>query len=350
MRLTFNSDIRQFDGSEAHILKSEQRFHQVWGGQDQPAVFVVPGNSLDQALHRNRLVYQDAMAVMDPEQFSSLSSIWPLKEERAANSARWREFWKQGRESKLRGLLREPGASYQFTADAFSPFFEALYAGPPFIDEMEGLAIVSRLKERFVQVSPDGYQVLSFFPDQEQRVSQLSEISKRYSGTFLVSRKALAQTLSGAVFSELLYLSAIAALLIPTLAFLLLRDIRLTALALLPVGTGILAVLGMIPALGRSLDAPSVIAAMVVVGLCIDYGIFIVYSCHYHLKTGTRTAVTLSAVTTLIGTGVLLFAQHPILFSIGVTMVTGVLAGYVSSLLVIPAFYRATEREGSQPR
>jgi predicted exporter len=79
---------------------------------------------------------------------------------------------------------------------------------------------------------------------------------------------------------------------------------------------------------------------MVVVGLCVDYGIFVVYACHHQLKTGTHTAVTLSAVTTLVGTGVLLFAQHPILFSIGATMVTGVLAGYASALLVVPSLYR----------
>jgi predicted exporter len=79
---------------------------------------------------------------------------------------------------------------------------------------------------------------------------------------------------------------------------------------------------------------------MVVVGLCVDYGIFVVYACHHQLETGTYTAVTLSAVTTLIGTGVLLFAQHPILFSIGATMVTGVLAGYVSAMFVVPALYR----------
>jgi predicted exporter len=79
---------------------------------------------------------------------------------------------------------------------------------------------------------------------------------------------------------------------------------------------------------------------MVVVGLCIDYGIFMVYDCHYRMETGTRTAVNFSAATTLIGAGVLLFARHPVLFSIGLTMVTGVLAGYVSSVLVLPSLYR----------
>ena len=148
----------------------------------------------------------------------------------------------------------------------------------------------------------------------------------------------------GSVSSEIVYLAAVAALLIPILACLLLRDARLTVLALVPVVTGITAVLGMIPALGLSLTAPSVISAMVVVGLCIDYGIFMVYACHYELRTGTQTAVTLSAVTTLVGTGALLLARHPILFSIGLTMATGVLAGYMSALLVVPSLYRRLGR------
>jgi predicted RND superfamily exporter protein len=61
-------------------------------------------------------------------------------------------------------------------------------------------------------------------------------------------------------------------------------------------------------------------------------------------------AVTLSAVTTLIGAGALLFARHPILFAIGSTMTTGVLAGYVSSLLVVPPLYRSLVGKGAGAR
>jgi predicted exporter len=347
--LTFNSDIRQFDGSESWVFRAEEKFHRIWGGQDRPAVFVVPGENLDEALRRNRLIYRDAMAVMGEAEFSSLSAIWPLQEERAENTARWRNFWRQGREAELKGLLRDYGAAYNFSDDAFAPFFRGLYAdlGPE--EELEDLGIFSRLKRRFVQEGKNGYRVLSFFPDEDRFVSRLSEISERHPGTFLISRNALSRALSRAVSSEIVYLSAIAALLIPLLACLLLRDIRLTALALVPVVTGIMAVLGMIPVLGLFLNAPSVISAMVVVGLCIDYGIFMVYASHRQLEMGTRTAVTLSAATTLIGTGVLLFARHPILFSIGVTMATGVLAGYASAMLVVPSLYRRFVWEGTRP-
>lgn len=50
------------------------------------------------------------------------------------------------------------------------------------------------------------------------------------------------------------------------------------------------------------------------------------------------------AVTALIGTGALLFARHPVLFAIGVTMATGVLARYVSSMLVVPSLRRWFDR------
>ncbi len=339
-RLTFDNDITQFDGSESSIIEAEEKFHRVWGGQEHPAIFVVPGRSLEAALGSNRAVYRDAVAVAGEEGFASLSAVWPLREERAANRTRWREFWREGREAKLKELLREHGPAFNFSEDAFSPFFDNLHAESRSDRELEDLEIFSRLMERFVQERENGYQVLSFFPDEDRWVSQMSEVSERHPGTFLVSRKALSRALSRSVSSEIVYLAGVAALLVPLLAGLLLRSARLTVLSLVPVVTAVVSILGMIPVLGLSLNAPSVISAMVAVGLCIDYGIFMVYHCHYRMETGTETAVTLSAVTTLIGAGVLLFARHPILFAIGLTMVIGVLAGYVSSILVLPSMYR----------
>ena len=347
-QLDFNSDIRQFDGSESSVIEAEERFHEVWGGEDPPAVFVVPGGSFEEALGRNGMVYRDAMAVIEGERFASLSAVWPIREERAANRERWREFWKQGRESKLKRLLREEGAVYEFSEDAFAPFFENLHADKEPETGLEDLQIFASLRERFVQQRPEGYQLLSFSPDDERSVSRLAGISERHPGTFVVSRNALSRALSRSVSSEIVYLFGVAALLVPILAFLLLRDSRLTGLALVPVVTGVMAILGMIPALGLSLNAPILISAMVVVGLCIDYGIFMVYDCHFRLEAGTQTAVTLSALTTLIGAGALLFARHPILFSIGLTMVTGVLAGYVSSMLVLPSLYHRFLEKGAR--
>lgn len=339
-QISFNSEISQFDGSEIEIIKAEQKFHSIWVNKTNPAVFVVQGNRLEEALKVNEKIYKEAKTVVGEDHFSSLAAIWPSKQTRKANVDRWKEFWKQGKEEKLRELISTYGSDYNFSEDAFSPFFDNLYACTIVEDEPESIKIYKRLKERFVIDKNNRLQVMSFFPDEDKYVNAMSTISSHYPGTFLVSRKVLSRMLSKSVSSEIILLSGIAAIMIPLLTCLLLKDIRMTSLALVPVITGITAVMGMIQVFGLSLNAPTLIAAMVVLGLCIDYGIFMVYTCRRNLKTGTRMAVSLSAITTLIGAGVLLFANHPVLFSIGATIVSGVLFGYIASMIVIPSFYR----------
>ncbi|MEW5804646.1 MAG: hypothetical protein AB1847_21345, partial [bacterium] len=342
-RLSFSTDIRQFDGSDPGVLQAERRFQKIWGGEENPAVLVATGNNLEEALERNEHLYRDAKARIGEDKLCSIAQLLPSKKTREENAKRWVHFWKQGNEEKLRNLLLEHGRKYHFSEDAFSPFFESLYEGVAVRDESKGAGIFSpslrRVKERFIMKGENGHRVLTFFPDNDNDIAALKTLCDRYPGTFIVSRKNLSHVLSQSVFSEIVYLSAIAALLITGLTFFLLRSIRLTILSFVPVVTGLAVALGIMPVLGLSLNPVNVMAAMIVVGLTSDYGIFMAYACRRALKTGTATAITLSALTTLIGAGVLLFARHPVLFSIGVTMVAGVFSGYISSLTIVPALY-----------
>jgi predicted exporter len=111
------------------------------------------------------------------------------------------------------------------------------------------------------------------------------------------------------------------------------------------VGTAVLTVAGILPLLGMPLTAASIVAAMVVVGLCIDYGIFMVHAGLQRLQCGTSLSVTLSALTTLVGAGSLLLARHPVMYAIGITLVFGVASGYVCAVCVVPALHAATGSE-----
>ena len=146
--------------------------------------------------------------------------------------------------------------------------------------------------------------------------------------------------MSRAISTEIVYLAGMAVLLNLIICFLLLRDIRLTMLAFIPVLSSVLLILGITTALGLSLNAPGILATMIVLGLSDDFGIFMVYQCLHDHKTGTRQAVSLSLLTTFMGAGVLLFARHPLLSSIGVTLMIGLGGGYVASQAVVPPCYR----------
>jgi len=79
------------------------------------------------------------------------------------------------------------------------------------------------------------------------------------------------------------------------------------------------------------------IAGIIVLGLCIDYGICTVYAHRRGMRRDMSHAMTLSALTTVLGAAVLLLARHPAFFSIGVMLVSGITAGYIYAWLVLPA-------------
>ncbi len=338
--LIFSNDIKQFDGSAAEVLQAEQNFHQVWGGARQPAVFVVSGQTIEAALEKNERIYKIATEKIGQNNFTSFASIWQSAKTRQENLLRWNRFWKENRASKLKKLIARYGEPYNFREDAFLNFFDNITAGTIIKNIPDRPEFFSVLKDRFVKNKKDGFEILSFFPDEEKYVRLLSEVCDEFPDTFIVSRNQFANIISRSIASEIIYLAIIAGVMIPLLAVLLLRNIKLTLLSLIPVLSSIMTICGALPLIKMPMNAPSVIAGMVVVGLSIDYGIFMVYTCYHKLRTGTYTAVTLSAVTTLIGAGVLVFAKHPMLFSIGITLVTGILAGFLASIFVIPAIFR----------
>jgi len=336
----FNSDITQFDGTPKNILAAEERFHDAWGGKTMPAIFVVKAKTLNEAYEINAALYAQAVKAIGKDNFISLSTIWPGLKQRKENLEQWRRFWDKDKVAQLEKDLATLSARYKFSPQAFAGFIAQIKNPAPLETEPYGFTFFSQLKEQFVVEHAGTYQIISFFPDEKIYIAKLSAIAKKYPGTFVVSRRNFSSMVAHALGNELITMAFWAIFLTIALTVILLKDLKLSVLAMLPVLTSLVAIAGIIPLLGMSFNIPATIASMVVVGIVSDYGMFVVYACRNKYNTGTNTAVSFAAASTIVGTGVLLFAHHPILFSIGVTLTAGVFSGYLFSLLVIPALYR----------
>ena len=123
-------------------------------------------------------------------------------------------------------------------------------------------------------------------------------------------------------------------------------------LALLPAVAGLAVPLALSAWTSLTLNLASIIAVIAVVGLCVDHGAFVVYAWKRPDATllTTVASVHLAAWTTLIGGGSLLFARHPGLFTVGVTLSAGVLAGYLTAILVLPGLCHLRDQWRSRGR
>jgi len=331
--VTFDSDIKKLDGSGPDVLRAERTFHDVWGGKTSQAIFVVTGKSLEEAMEVNDFVFQAAGSLVGTGDFTSLAQFWPSERLRKENIAQWDSFWKQGQEDKLKKLIRESAASYQFSDVAFAPFFDGLYLHQT---DSASNGLIAQLQERFV-LSKDGeYRILSYFPDEQKYIDSLKEITLKYPGTFIVSGKAMSASISSFTAKEIRILAPLALLFNVLLSWLFFKDWKYALIALVPLVTGVVWFVGIMSFLKIPLNVINIVASIVSTGVIVDYGLGVTYQYRHKLRTGTIIAVTISATTNVIGTGALLFAKHPALHSTGVAMFICIITGYLSAILVVP--------------
>jgi len=331
----FDSDFRKFDGSGPEVIRAEQNFHAVWGGKEVQAIFVVNGSSLDEAMEKNDMVFNAARKIIPDGNFSSLALFWPSRKLRLENSDRWDRFWGDGREKKLRELIRLTSSRHGFTDQAFAPFFDGLHV--PRSQESTPSGAISQLQERFVVHKNGTWRILSFFPDRQEYVDALKGLTEKFSDTFIVSGKAISSAIADFTIRETRVLAPLAVLVNVVLAWLFFRNWKETLISLVPILTGIVWFVGIMSLFKIPLNAINIVAAIVSTGVIVDYGIGVTYEYRYSLRIGTVVAVTLSAATNIIGSAALLFANYPALYSTGVAMVTCMVTGYISAIIVVPS-------------
>ncbi len=330
----FDSDVKKLDGSDASVLQAEQNFHDIWGGKANQAIFVVQARTEEEALALNDAVYREASEAIGAENFTNIALFWPSQQTRAANIERWDRFWRSGRESRLRSLIRKSSQQYGFSDHAFAPFFEGLYSHGT---RSAAAGAIASLRERFVVNRQDGSKVLSFFPDDERHFNALNRISAQHPGTFIVSGRKMSESISRFTTREARFLAPLAILFNVVLAWLFFRNWRETFIALVPVITGVTWLVGLMALFGIALNVVNIVAAIVCTGVIVDYGLGMTYEYRYNLRIGTVIAVTLSAATNVLGAGVLLFAKHPAFYSTSIAMVICMTSGYLSSVIVVPS-------------
>lgn len=341
--LKLDTDIRSFDGSAQSVFDDEAAFQAIWSDEVPPAFLVVEGADFDQAFTEYTRISRRAEDILAEGELKTLAGVWRPRSERIANLDNWKVFWTAERREALRNHLAAARQKFGFADDVFSPFLNWLDT-PPEVEESgtrefpPALSPFKPLLERFVIQTDEKIIFLAYFPDAAENLNRLASLcGENEDDCFLVSRNMLALSMSRAIQSEIVKLSVIAVGLIIALLFALLHRPSQVILASIPVFTALICMFGMLRLCGVSLNAASIIAGMVVVGLSIDYGVFMLYEHRGKDDGGLFTAVTLSALTTVTGSGALLFATHPVMRSIAVALSSGVAVGYIAAVLVIPA-------------
>ncbi|WP_156921693.1 MMPL family transporter [Desulfovibrio inopinatus] len=336
--LETDGDLRNLGYIPQQLKLDEQRFHKIWGGARDMALIFSLGKTAEEALEHNEHIANRFHARFPDTEMVSLASILPSSQIMQANVTRWNQFWIKHNESVQKHLSTQAQV-LGFSGTAFQPFVHMI-STPAQVEEEEQFLqrLPGGLRDLFFKTGPTYTAAISLVPDTAEIADFFSNESTE--GIRFLSLSQFRQSTARLMGETLVRFVGFTLVLVPIFVFLLFRNLTRTAAALFPVVAGLLAVLGYHAISAAPVTLYTIVAVPLILGLGVDYGIFMVSELDGAISPIARQAVIVSGLSTIIGLGTLAFCRHPALLGIGTTVLIGTLGGLVASLVILPALWR----------
>lgn len=329
----FDNSITSLDGAGEEVLNAERDFNAYWSKQEMPAILAIKGDNREQVLQAG-----EALAAAAKKHkiagFISPVTLTPSDKTLQHNIKVWNEFWNAEKINKTLALISEAGVKNSFRPDAFLSFDEWLRKSP--INAGTNCNLIKGIQEKLLKNNKGKWTLTSFMPDTKDNFTTIEKIQKQIPGLRVISPYMLRYSIGTEVLNCLVTIGAVSLGVMFILSVLATSSFLLGVIALLPVVTALTVICGFSAALSMPLTIPSCVAIIIIIGLSIDYGIFMVFYCFKSLHDDAMTPITLCALTTVAGAASLLFASHPVMFKLGLTLFSGIVVSYVSAVILIP--------------
>lgn len=342
-RPQFSVNLADMNTVTAETLAADALFTKVWGSIGDQIVLMDKARDKEKLQQKNDKLLAKIELDIDKQLVRAAfvpSMVFPGHARSTDNLRAWHSFWRDGTNERVRQTLSAAGAKLGFTAEAFGQFFSLLEPGytvssqpiPPKYYEL--LGIVENSKESGL------LQFVTLLPGENYDGLRLQQEYGRdwrfFDAAFFTGRLA---DILFATFTTMLVVVASSMVL---LLFFFYLNLQLTLLTVLPAVFAYICTLGTLRLLQHPLDIPSLMLSVVILGMGIDYAIFCVRAHQRYRQIShpsyalVRVAVFMSGTSTLIGFGVLCFAEHSVLRSVGITSLLGIGYSLLGTFLLLP--------------
>ncbi len=340
-RPDFQVDLASMNTVSQETLDAESLFSSVWGNINSSVVLMLSADSSeglqeenDQLLHR----FARDKAENKIQSAFTTSMLFPGSKIAQDNLIAWKAFWNAEKVQLLRKSLQRNGEKIGFTVQAYEPFLTLL--DPQYSPEQSSLPGKFYVLMGITETNGQLNQFINIQPGSNYNSQEFYE--NYHSNGKIFDSPYFSAQLAEILFNSFVTMFAIIAGSIVIFLLFFFASWQLTLIALAPPLFSYICTLGTMKCIGHPLDIPGLMLSIVILGMGIDYSIFFVRAHQRYRDPGcqsfglVRMAVFMAGGSTLIGFGVLCFAEHSILNSIGITSLLGIGYSLVGAFLLLP--------------
>ncbi|MBP6624735.1 MAG: methyltransferase domain-containing protein, partial [Chitinophagaceae bacterium] len=228
-------------------------------------------------------------------------------------------------------LIQEESTYLGFQSNAFAAFDQILNKNYFSTDSLYQQSFNQLFKDLIIS-NEKGVKVLSILKTSQDKRKELFESFKGNSQTYMIDKQSLSTQFVNFIKEDFFKILALTSLIVFLTILISYGRIEIALISFIPMVITWICILGLMAILKIEFNIINIIISTLIFGLGDDYSIFITDGLIEKYKYGKtkinsiRTSIFLSAITTIIGLGILIFAKHPALKSIAMVSVIGILS------------------------
>jgi 1-acyl-sn-glycerol-3-phosphate acyltransferase len=347
-KVTFESDMMRMNFMTPELKAAETKLNHINAYTAQSIYVVTEGKNLETALENSEKILPVIKQLQTEgivKKYAGVQSLLLSDREQQARIARWQQYWTPEKQQQLLAFLRKQGVAAGFSATAFDPFEHLLQQQfevipPAALDILRNGTLGDFITEK--KGSTSVVTLLKVDPQQKETVYAALE---QQPNTTVLDKQYAANRLVEVIRDEFNSIAWMTSLLVFFALLISYGRIELALITFIPMLVSWIWILGIMGMFGIKFNIVNIILSTFIFGLGDDYSIFMMDGLLQEYKTGKKhlssfkSSIFLSAITTMLGLGVLIFAAHPSLKSIALISIIGIWCVVLISQVLIPFLF-----------
>jgi len=347
-RVGFDQDVMHMNYMSGDLKKSESMLDKINAYSLRSVYVVTDGKDLESALKRQESVNAEIIELQKKNIIKKYTGVFQLLLSDSLQKERinqWNKYWTEGRKTSLLENLKKTGAEIGFSVSAFDPFSRLLNRNYLTLNSSEINDLRTGFANDYIIEKPGNISLISLLKVEPEDKKTVYQAFSTAPDITVIDKQYLTSKLLDIVTADFNQIGWTVSLLVFFVLLLTYGRIELALVSFIPMVIAFVWILGIMGLAGFQFNIVNIILSALIFGLGDDYSLFIMDGLLQEYKTGKKnlssykSSIVLSAITTLAGLGVLIFARHPALRSIALISITGILSVVLIAQVLIPFLF-----------
>ncbi len=345
----FNSDISTLNYLSDELKMAEKNLESISSETMSAVYLITSGKTIEEALAKNENLDAIFNIAKQKELYANKSSATDLilsKQKQIKQIEKWNLFWESVDKEKVKQDMISIGAKTYFKANAFSEFYSILDKEFKPVESSEFKLLKDNFLRNYVHQKDSLISLISILKVDQNNKKEFFSYFEGNSDVVLFDRQYFTNSFFEVLREEFGLLVTVSLIIVFLVLLVFFGRIELAIITFIPIILSWVWTLGLMGLFKLEFNIFNVIISTFIFGLGIDYCIFTMRGLLNDHKYGNkklqpyRLSILLSAITTILGIGVLIFARHPALKSIALVSVFGIISVVAITYILLPLMFR----------